>query len=173
MSEEWRAIADFPGYEVSNEGRVRSWRKPNSTELSKTPKLLKPHRGGLYLYARMRLGKVAKSVSIHRLVALAFLELPPGVPDDGSLCWNVAHGNGNPEDNRLCNLRWATSKENAADKLIHGTQPFTPGNKKRDPEMVRMAEEMRKVGTKYKYIASHLGVSVAHAWEMCNGFKHV
>lgn len=34
----------------------------------------------------------------------------------------AAHRNGDNQDNRAANLRWATHKENSADKARHGTQ---------------------------------------------------
>lgn len=56
------------------------------------------------------------SQAIHRLVAKAF------VPGETEERWIVAHNNGVRNDNRPCNLRWATFAENNADKKIHGTQ---------------------------------------------------
>ena len=51
---------------------------------------------------------------IHRLVAEAFV---PG----REVGLEVAHNNGNRQDNRAENLRWTTRKDNLADKLLHGT----------------------------------------------------
>lgn len=44
---------------------------------------------------------------VHRLVAEAFVPNPEGLPD-------VDHINGQPRDNRACNLRWVTHKQNLA-----------------------------------------------------------
>jgi hypothetical protein len=40
--------------------------------------------------------------------------------------YHAAHNNGRPHDNRLTNLRWATPKENDADKDLHGTRRLRP-----------------------------------------------
>ena len=46
---------------------------------------------------------------VHRLMAETFIPNPAGKP-------HVAHGDDNPRNNALWNLRWATEEENAADK---------------------------------------------------------
>jgi hypothetical protein len=52
---------------------------------------------------------------VHRLTATAFHGPPPSPGHE------VAHGDGDPSNNRAENLRWATRSENAADKIKHGT----------------------------------------------------
>lgn len=93
---EWRDIPDFPNYEVNREGQVR-----------RKAQLLKPGTipsGHLTVALCKGHGK-PKSLYVHRLVAAAFLENPEGKP-------LVNHRNGNPKDNRLENLEWATYSEN-------------------------------------------------------------
>lgn len=88
---EWRDIPGAAQYEVSSDGRVRA-----------KPRELKPWT--------MREGHQqvvinGKSVYVHRLVALAFLA-------NKDVKRIVNHKNGNPKDNRVDNLEWATHSEN-------------------------------------------------------------
>lgn len=100
MNEIWKDVDGFDMYEVSNLGQVR-----------RKPQVLKP--GSIpsgHLTVALCKGKGrAKSMYVHRLVALAFLENPDSKPI-------VNHKNGNPKDNKLGNLEWATSSEN----IMHG-----------------------------------------------------
>lgn len=56
-------------------------------------------------YLQVCLGRIRKTVFVHRLVAEAFLPNPENKPA-------VDHINGNRLDNRVENLRWVSHKEN-------------------------------------------------------------
>lgn len=107
--EVWRDVVGYEGvYQVSNFGRIRR---------SRTGKLLRPgtSRKGIQNVCLCYKSK-PKTHMVHRLVALAFLGQPPTERHV------VAHNDGNPSNNRLNNLRWATSSENSFDQVLHGTQ---------------------------------------------------
>lgn len=102
MSEEWRAIPDFPKHEASACGQIRR-RGARS-----------PHRQ----FERPN-GYIAVSISgrkyfVHRLVCAAF----HGAPSDGL---QASHENGDRSDNRASNLCWRTPSENNRLKRQHGT----------------------------------------------------
>ena len=94
---EWRVITHLPNYEVSTDGQVRN---------KKTGQVLKTSpNGGGYLSVRLRKEGKGHTKRIHRLVGEAFLPNPDGKP-------MIDHINRDRMDNRLENLRWATSSEN-------------------------------------------------------------
>jgi hypothetical protein len=97
-------IAKYPRYLVSNFGMVKN---------AKTGKVLRgcPDENG-YLTACLCDADGKHTVTIHRLVALAFLD---NVHD--KRC--VDHINGNRADNHVSNLRWATSLENRFNSASH------------------------------------------------------
>lgn len=107
--EEWRAVAGFTGYEVSNWGRIRSLRWTNARLL--TPQVDKDG----YLYVRLRVGKGYSKLLVSRGVCAAF---NGAAPADKPIC---CHGDNNPGNNLPGNLRWDTQVGNVADKLLHGT----------------------------------------------------
>jgi len=97
MAEEWRACEDFPLYEVSNEGGVR-----NKT----TGRIMKERiQKGYKYFTPMKDGK-KHSIWTHRLIGKAFLPNPENKR-------NIDHKDGNPLNNKLDNLRWATNTEQA------------------------------------------------------------
>lgn len=113
MTEEWRAIPEFPTYAVSNLGRVMRVQRSLRGPLSNKP--LKPWccpkgYGMVVLYSAGRNPR-----RVHRLVCEAFHGPPPG-PD-----YQAAHEDGNTSNNRADNLSWKTPVENEADKIRHGT----------------------------------------------------
>ncbi len=94
--EQWRDIDGFPMYEVSDLGRVR-----------RKAQILKPGRipSGHLTVALCNGSGRPKSMYVHRLVAMAFIDRQ----SDRKL---VNHLNGQPSDNRLQNLEWVNHSEN-------------------------------------------------------------
>lgn len=115
----WIGIPEFPGYEVSDLGNVRSYRSPNGKgSLQTTPKLLRQGKpkGKPYFRVNLMQGNKRYHKKVHTLVLLAFKGERPSQEYDG------CHDDGNAENNYLSNLYWGTKQENAQDRLRHGTQ---------------------------------------------------
>jgi hypothetical protein len=120
--EEWRAIAGFPGYSVSNVGRVRN-------EQSGRILLQTLHRGH-YRVGLMNHGRQIHCF-VHRLVVQAFVgPIPEGL--------EVDHIDRNGTNNIVSNLRIVSKSENCRNKVSYrnraveyvndlpdGFEPFT------------------------------------------------
>jgi hypothetical protein len=100
----WRPVHGFEDfYAVSNLGRIKRIKAGNNTWVGR---ILKP-RPDTKGYPHVSLCKFGKSYkrTIHRLVALAFLDNPLGLPE-------VNHKNGIKADFSVNNLEWCTRAEN-------------------------------------------------------------
>lgn len=113
--EQWLPVSKFPQYEVSSLGRVR---RTVSATCAKAGQFIQGHVGSKgYKYFNATVDGKRKTLKFHRLVCETFHGPPPSPKHV------VAHCNGNRLDNRVSNLRWATTKENHGDRYEHGTNP--------------------------------------------------
>jgi hypothetical protein len=113
---QWKNIPGYEGlYQVSSDGQVRSLDRPHRRGQMMKPQI-DTYRYGHISYHLCKNGKT-KHWRSHQLVMLAFVgPCPEGM--------EVRHLDGNPSNNRLENLAYGTSKENAADSIKHGTKQF-------------------------------------------------
>lgn len=104
MMEEWKPIADWPDYAISNHGRVM---RTTTYGRGIAGTIRKPVIVAGYLAVALtnRDGR-RKMLHIHRLVALAFLGEPPA-PD-----MEVNHIDADRLNPRLDNLEWMTKGQN-------------------------------------------------------------
>ncbi len=108
-NEVWKPIPGFINYEASNLGRIRNSLRGNTLVGTPTKKG--------YRQVNVRDARGRRTATIHRLVALAFLGLPPP-----RFCCH--HVNAVKHDNRPENLTWVSIGDNV--RLAHqmGLVPF-------------------------------------------------
>jgi hypothetical protein len=117
MEDEFREIAEFPGYRVNRKGVIKScWaRRGRSVESTDSWRPLKPILRGGYPTVNLARGGKKTACKIHRLVLHAFV----GPCPDGMV---GCHNDGDRANNDVSNLRWDSYKANADDTLRHGTR---------------------------------------------------
>ena len=129
MSKEVEIWKDIPGYEglyqVSSLGRVKSlpkeWIAGQGRKIKHNGKIMKlgTSRGG-YLVTVFVKNSKRKTVKVHQLVAIAFLNHKPC-----GMELVVDHINNIVTDNRVCNLQLITSRFNSSKDKKNKTSKYT------------------------------------------------
>ncbi len=125
----WKTIKDYPDYQASDTGKVRSCKFGKKITL-------KPCTGGPrgHGYPFVSLYQNGENVCcVHRLVLVAFVgPCPEGL--------EVNHKNGIKTDNRLANLEYVTRSENNLHAFRTGLK--TPSNQKKVRQFSRNGKYM-------------------------------
>ena len=150
-TENWKDVPGFEGrYRVSDLGRVYSF-----------------HSGRCLRPGRMTEGHMSVSLGarnsrcVHELVLTAFAGPRPEKHE-------ARHLNGEPSDNRLANLEWATRGRNIQDKKWHNGGK----NQKLTGEQARDLKRCLKDGEARKQIAARFSVSKSSVDAIAAGVYH-
>ena len=141
--EEWRAINDFPIYNVSNFGNIKN---------TVTGQVLKNSVKAGYCNVSLTNENYKKTLKVHRLVALAFIDNPENKSD-------VNHKDKNKLNNNLTNLEWLTRKENNIHRC-EGVKITCNKNK----EVLRIHPDTNEIIEKYD------SIELAGTWAFNNGY---
>lgn len=149
------------GYAVSNFARVKRTAPAQGTKCG----VLKQsqHKKTKYFMVSLRINGETKKASVHRLVCIAFHGEKIGL--------DVAHKDGSRTNNVPSNLRWATRKENMADKVIHGTHVFgeKQGNSKLSSLQIKEIMDLVKTKIRRAEIAKRYGIHRSYVNALARG----
>lgn len=101
MIEEWRKIENYEDYEISNFGRIKSY-KQNKNGIITTG--TKDKKG--YLTKTLYNKEGRKTFKVHRLVAQAFIPNPNNLPQ-------INHKDEDKTNNNVSNLEWCDNDYNS------------------------------------------------------------
>ena len=110
----WTPIHTLPGYECCIEYYVNKRGDVKSTKVQ-IQRMLKQRvnkSGYRQVNLTQRIGrKKTVTVTVHKLVALAFLDKPTVSPGRSKGCTRVKHIDGCKTNNTVCNLKWSKIEE--------------------------------------------------------------
>ena len=175
MEEIWKDVKGFEGYyQVSNMGRVRSVDRgvaySNGTIHHHKSRILKgsPNYQG-YLQVNLLRGGKAKHISIHRLVALHFVD---GYADG----LQINHKDENKLNNIADNLEWCTEDYNQkyGTGRLRRTESYKRGEYVKRCKVLVVYKDGVKIGeyNGYKEVGDALGFTVDYVSQIANGRKH-
>lgn len=160
----WKDIDNFPGYQISSLGRVKSLNYHNTNKEN----ILKPDTSGRY--ARITLSKNGRieRFMIHRLVAEAFLENPENLPV-------VNHKDENSFNNCVDNLEWCTVQYNNS----YGSKVERMRQKLNIPvvqltldgELIKQFASITEAANETDYCKSDICRNCKDKSKTCHGFK--
>lgn len=144
--ETWKQVVGYEGlYEVSNLGRVRSVDREIVAERGGKPfrykmkgRIIEPQERNhgylsVCLYGKESINKRFRQMSVHRMVAEAFLPNPNGYSE-------VNHLDENKQNNVLSNLEWCNHKQNChyGTAIERRAEKFRNGPKSKAVEQLDM-----------------------------------
>lgn len=174
--EVWKPIPGWEGlYEASDHGPVRSLDRVvvnrRGHVVHYRGRVLKQSLDGNG-YPTVGLSRKGRSRThaVHVLIARTFL-------GPGAAGLEVCHWDGNPQNNRVGNLRWDTPKGNGADATRHGRTAKPQGeasaNAKLTREDVQTIRARRADGATLSSLAREYRVGISTIHRICTGKAYV
>ena len=159
----FKPIPDFPGYEVSNLGLVRSYWKRGRRRwfiVSNPQRVLKPAIRLGYPSVTLVKNGLKTDIGIHRLVLLTFIgPCPP--------TYECCHDDGIRANCSLDNLRWDSRSSNAIERFKHGNSDYKgenhPQTKLTDEQILQIRKFAVQGNNSQTAIAALFGISQSHA----------
>lgn len=166
----WKEIPGYSGYEVSDRGVVRSWRRKGRGNFRRgEPLILKQSDRKGYKSVLVMRGKKSTRLQVHRAVLLAFKGPPPEGKED------VDHLDDEPSNNLPGNLEWVSKPENISRKVQRGRQ--AKGEKINTAKLTEAAvlDIRGRVKTLEGELCAQYGLGVGHLRKVYrgNGWKHL
>jgi hypothetical protein len=172
--ETWRDVVGYEGYyQVSNTGKVKSisrniWN--GKGYIKSSGKLLKQgtnQKGYPIVY--LSKNSKSKTITVHRLVAKAFIENPSDKPQ-------VNHIDGNKKNNNVSNLEWCSNQENQLHAVINKLNDHsTYKSGKAERPVYKIDTETNEVIAKYNSISEATDAigykSKSNIGACCRGLK--
>lgn len=174
MSEQWKDVVGYEGlYQVSDLGRVKSIQRKDAAGRLVRERILKPAVAGGYPSVHLCKNRESKTKAVHLLVAQSFLgEKPEGA--------QVAHFDGNAMNPSLSNLRYASRRENEADKVRHGTRFYAKGesngrSKLNEQHVIEIIHRYKVMKERQSHLAVEYGVDQSNISHIVRGvhWRHI
>ena len=161
---EWRPVPDdyySTFYEVSDEGNLRRSVPGKGTAIHR---IIKARLAPASHYYQVVLSRDAltRTFYVHRLVALAFLGLPPRLTDE------VNHRDGDKSNNAVANLEWVTKRRNMEHAAFAGLTAKGEGHGRHKLTAEEVAAIRISTGTQ-KAIAQRFGIGQSQVCRIRTG----
>lgn len=167
MLEKWLKFPDYPDYEISNLGRVKSFKNHGGPGVKNSDgsKILKssPNSKGYLVNGFVKDGR-RKTRTLHTVVASLF----HGPCPKGFEC---SHLDGNRQNCKASNLQWEPHRSNMYRQVGHETDPAGTrnGRRKLTLEQVSSVTVRRAAGESLSAIGRDYGVSPQTIFQIYHG----
>ena len=158
MEEEWKIIKDYPMYEISSLGRVRS--SYNGKYGKRTiPKIMSNKIDKIgYSFIHLKNDSGRRPLRIHRLVAEAFIPNINNLPE-------VNHIDENKQNNTVSNLEWCDRHHN-----MHHSQTWKKTERAvnqydSDHKLIKTWSSMSEASRAYGVSVSSIFTAIKHSWK--------
>lgn len=158
----WKPIPGFTGYDISDQGRVRSYYMRgggNRWCISEEPqRILRPLNNRYLKVNLISDSGLPTMMNIHQVVALVFI----GEPPEGM---EVCHNDGNKHNNRIDNLRYDTHTNNMIDAVHAGKM-----HRSVSPRIVHaIRQSYNNAFSSIKDLAERFSISEGHVRQIVTG----